>query len=153
MLRRRPTPDVMTVDSERGSTEVGLVPLCLVAELADGRSRGFDPLDEGRDTMFVVRTGDNVFGYRNACPHYDFGRMAWRKDEFLNGDRSRIMCAAHGALFRIEDGVCEAGPCLGQTLTKVPLEVRDGLLWVKADSAAGLRGRIMRQAKATSATV
>ena len=79
--------------------------LCRLDELADGRSKGFDPLGEGRDTMFVVRHGAEVFGYRNACPHYDFARMAWKKDEFLNADHTLIQCGAHGALFRIEDGV------------------------------------------------
>ena len=116
-------------------------PLCRLSEIQDGHSRGFDPLREGRDTMFVVRRGTRVYGYRNACPHYDFARMAWKKDEFLNGDRSRIMCAAHGALFRVEDGLCEIGPCLGAALTSVPLEVRDGAIWVQGCYAPGLRGR------------
>ena len=114
--------------------------LCRLHDLEDGRSKGFDPLGEGRDTMFVIRRGQQAFAYRNACPHYDFARMAWRKDEFLNADRSRIMCAAHGALFRIEDGVCEIGPCLGQALTPVPLEVRDDELWIAGAYAPGLRG-------------
>lgn len=104
--------------------------LCRLDELADGRSRGFDPLAEGRDTMFVVRRGERVYGWRNACPHIDGARMAWRKDEFLTADRTRIQCSAHGAQFRIEDGVCEIGPCLGQALTPVVIDVRDGELWL-----------------------
>ena len=102
--------------------------LCRFDDLIDGHSRGFDPDGTGRDTMFVVRKGGRVFGYRNACPHYDRARMAWKKDEFLNGDRSHIICAAHGALFRIEDGECVIGPCLGQRLSAVALDIRDG--WV-----------------------
>jgi nitrite reductase/ring-hydroxylating ferredoxin subunit len=51
--------------------------------------------------------------------------MAWRKDAYLNGDRSRIVCSAHGAQFDIETGVCTLGPCLGQSLTSVLLEVDD----------------------------
>lgn len=89
--------------------------------------------------MFVVRSGTRFFGYRNACPHYDGARMAWRRHEYLNADRSRIQCSAHGALFRIEDGMCEIGPCLGQALTPVPLEVRDGELWISGPYAPGLR--------------
>ena len=113
--------------------------LCRMADLADGRSRGFDPLREGRDTMFVVRRGMQVVGYRNACPHYDDARMAWRKDEFLTADRSRIQCSAHGAQFRIDDGVCEIGPCLGQALTAVPLELREDEVWLCGPYAPGLR--------------
>lgn len=115
------------------------IPLCPVSEIENGRSKGFDPLGEGRDTMFVVRRGSDMHGYRNACPHQDFARMAWRKDEYLNGDRSRILCAAHGALFRIEDGYCEIGPCVGQSLTPLPLEIRDGWLCVAGAFLPGPR--------------
>jgi nitrite reductase/ring-hydroxylating ferredoxin subunit len=113
--------------------------LCLLAELEDGGSKGFDPLEEGRDTMFVVRRGDRVVAYRNACPHYDFARMAWKKDEYLNADGSRIQCSAHGALFRIEDGSCEIGPCVGERLTPVALECRGDELWLVGAYAPGLR--------------
>jgi nitrite reductase/ring-hydroxylating ferredoxin subunit len=113
--------------------------LCLLANLEDGRSKGFDPLGEGRDTMFVVRRGDRVFAYRDACPHYDFARMAWKKDEYLNADGSNIQCSAHGALFRIEDGSCVIGPCLGERLTPVALERRGDELWLVGAYPAGLR--------------
>ncbi|RYY07696.1 MAG: Rieske (2Fe-2S) protein [Alphaproteobacteria bacterium] len=114
-------------------------PLCRLDDIADGASRGFDPLDEGRDTMFVVRWSDAVFGWRNACPHYDFARMAWKKDAFLNADGTRIRCSAHGALFGIEDGVCEVGPCIGEALTPVLLAVHDGVVWLCGDYQPGLR--------------
>jgi nitrite reductase/ring-hydroxylating ferredoxin subunit len=113
--------------------------LCGLDEITDGHSRGFDPLGEGRDTMFVVRQGDRVFGYRNACPHYDFARMAWRRHEFLNADRTRIVCSAHGALFGIEDGLCEQGPCLGDRLTVVPLRLVGAAIWLVMPYAPGLR--------------
>lgn len=115
--------------------------LCRFAELTDGAARGFDPLAEGRDTMFVVRRGAIAVGYRNACPHYDGARMAWRKDAFLNADGTRIQCSAHGALFRIADGLCEIGPCLGASLTAVPLLIEDGILWLCGDYAPGRRKR------------
>lgn len=116
---------------ESGGQEGVSQRLYRVDDLIDGRSRGFDPGGTGRDTMFVVRQGARLFGYRNACPHYDRARMAWKKDEFLNGDRSHILCAAHGALFRIDDGECVIGPCLGQRLSPVALGVRDGWVWLE----------------------
>lgn len=117
-------------------------PLCRIDDLADGRSRGFDPLGEGRDTMFVVRRGERLHAWRNACPHHDHARMAWKKNEFLNGDRTQILCAAHGALFAIEDGECTLGPCLGQRLTPVALAVRNGEVFVAGPYEPGLRKRI-----------
>ena len=134
--RRTPAPLTGAAPSDRL--------LCRLDDIADGRSRGFDPLREGRDTMFVVRRGAAAFGYRNACPHYDFARMAWRKDEFLNADATRIQCSAHGALFRIEDGVCVIGPCVGEALTAVLLELRGGEIWLRGPYAPGLRKSISR---------
>lgn len=107
-----------------------LVRLCHPRELAEGSSRGFDPTGTGRDTMFVVRR-DGLHAYRNVCPHWANTSMAWRKDAFLNADASRIVCAAHGAQFDIASGACVLGPCIGQSLTRVPLiESEDGSLHI-----------------------
>ena len=39
-----------------------------------------------------------------------------------------IRCTWHGALFRIDDGACVAGPCTGQRLTPWPVTVTDGTI-------------------------
>jgi nitrite reductase/ring-hydroxylating ferredoxin subunit len=95
--------------------------LCRLDELPDGDSRGFDPLHEGQDSVLLVRRGEVVHAWRDACPHHGGTPMAWRKDAYLNADRTRIVCAAHGAQFDIETGVCTLGPCLGQGLQPVEL--------------------------------
>lgn len=100
-----------------------LFALCDFEQLADGSARGFDPLRTGRDTLFVVRRGEVLRAWRNACPHIDGAPMAWRKDAYLNADGSRIVCHAHGAQFDIDSGVCLLGPCLGQSLRALPLHI------------------------------
>ncbi len=94
--------------------------LCHRDELPEGASRGFDPHGQGRDTVFVVRKG-SLHGYRNSCPHGPDTPMAWRKDAYLSGDGLHIACHAHGARFDIHSGVCVLGPCIGQTLTRIPV--------------------------------
>jgi nitrite reductase/ring-hydroxylating ferredoxin subunit len=113
-------------------------PLCRLDDLPEGRSRGFDPLGEGRDTMFVIRRGHSLYGWRNACPHFEFARMAWKKNEFLNADGTKIICGAHGALFTIETGLCIQGPCEGIHLSRVPLELRGGKVFILGSFAPGL---------------
>ena len=97
--------------------------LCHLQDLPPGRSRGFDPLGTGRDSVFAVRlanAGQSLHVYRNACPHVDGSPLAWRKDEYLNADRSRIICSGHGAQFEPDSGRCVLGPCLGENLLSVP---------------------------------
>jgi nitrite reductase/ring-hydroxylating ferredoxin subunit len=102
-------------------TAMDTVFLCRFDDLPDGESRGFDPWHAGQDSVLLVRRGARVFGWRDACPHHGGTPMAWRKDAYLNADRSRIVCAAHGAQFDIETGACTLGPCLGQGLQAVEL--------------------------------
>ena len=106
--------------------------LCREDELAEGESRGFDPWNEGHDTVLLVRYRGSVRGWRDACPHHGGTPMAWRKDAYLNYDRNRIVCAAHGAQFDIESGACVLGPCLGQSLQRVGLAMReDGKIYIR----------------------
>lgn len=106
--------------------------LCRLDDIPEGGARGVLPNVRGRDGVVLLRRGRQVYAYVNNCPHYDRAPLGWRKDEFLNGDGSRILCAAHGALFRIEDGVCEIGPCLGQALTPVAVRVEGGAVYLDA---------------------
>ena len=105
-------------------------PLCALADIADGTARGFDPLGQGRDTMFVVRRGARAHGWRNFCPHYGHEQMAWKKDAYLGHDGARIVCGAHGAQFEIDSGICVAGPCTGKTLVAVRLDIRAGQVFI-----------------------
>ena len=110
--------------------------LCLLDDIPDGGTRGVLPNSRGRDRIVLVRRADMIFAWVNNCPHYDRAPLGWRKDEFLNGDGTRILCAAHGALFSIEDGVCEIGPCLGQSLSPVSVCVANGTVWLDGDPPA-----------------
>ncbi|MGL6162217.1 Rieske (2Fe-2S) protein [Microbulbifer sp.] len=97
--------------------------LCTLEELPERGARGFDPRQRGRDTLFVVRRGRSVYAYRDLCPHYGNTSLPWRKDAYLDVKGEAIVCAAHGARFEITTGLCTSGPCLGESLVRVPLRV------------------------------
>ena len=102
--------------------------LCALDDLPDGKEREgreFSPCADSRESIFLVRRGRRVHGYRNRCPHTG-SPLNWTPDHFLDRERRHIVCATHGAMFRVEDGFCVAGPCAGDELTPVPLEIRDG---------------------------
>ncbi|WP_042445708.1 Rieske (2Fe-2S) protein [Azospirillum sp. B510] len=109
--------------------------LCRFEDLPSDGARGFDPLREGRDVLFIVRRGGALRAYRNSCPHWPGTPMAWRKDGYLSPDGAHIVCYAHGARFDIDTGDCLDGPCPGQSLQTIPLIRRaDGLVLVPRDA-------------------
>jgi len=97
--------------------------LCSLAELVETGSRGFS-VGEGDWPLrgFVVRTTTGVAAYVNTCPHAGHP-LNFRPNRFLTPDRNLILCASHGALFARDNGLCIAGPCPGQSLRAVPIEV------------------------------
>jgi nitrite reductase/ring-hydroxylating ferredoxin subunit len=97
--------------------------LCHLHDLPDGGSRGFDPQRRGQDSLLLVRRHAQVWAWADACPHHGTP-MAWRKDEYLNAAKDRIVCAAHGAQFDIASGLCTLGPCLGQHLQAMPIHLQ-----------------------------
>jgi nitrite reductase/ring-hydroxylating ferredoxin subunit len=111
--------------------------LCRIEELLDPESRGFT-LQLGDETfeILVVRKAEQVYGYRNHCPHTGIN-LEWQADQFLDLSQRYIQCATRGALFRIEDGFCLRGPCSGDALTPVAVEVLDGQVVCILDSNSG----------------
>lgn len=108
--------------------------LCARDDVPDGASRGFGEI-------FAVRLGAEVRVYVNACPHLGLP-LEWMADRFLSADGSRIVCAMHGAEFRLTDGLCTVGPCLGAHLAAVPVMLRDGMVMVPAGALAAGRKRV-----------
>jgi nitrite reductase/ring-hydroxylating ferredoxin subunit len=103
-------------------------PLCRLDELPEGQSKGFalDPAAHYADFL-VVRARTGIYAYRNRCPHTG-APMEWEPDRFLDFSGTLIQCGIHGALFRVEDGYCIAGPCARQSLQRIAVTERDGWL-------------------------
>jgi nitrite reductase/ring-hydroxylating ferredoxin subunit len=100
------------------------LPLCRLDDIGDPGSKGFELEDR---SIFVIRRGAEVTGYVNSCPHTG-GPLDWIEDQFLDPTRAHIVCATHGAMFRIGDGHCIAGPCAGDRLEPVRIALIGGVL-------------------------
>lgn len=102
--------------------------ICALDDLDDPGARGFT-LGQGktRRDIFLVRKDGAVFAYLNRCPHANQPLDA-RPGRFLTQDETRIICGGHAALFRIEDGLCTSGPCAGEHLERIAVEVVDGVV-------------------------
>lgn len=110
--------------------------LCQLDDIADGKSRGFAGPDGSFIGLFAVRQGESVHVFVNSCPHVGVP-LDMLPDRFLDGAGRMIVCAVHGAYFRMTDGFCVSGPCAGDSLEKVPARIdAAGTVWIPADAGA-----------------
>lgn len=78
-------------------------------------------VDGEPQSLVLLRQGDSLKAWLNICPHAG-RRLDWAPGQFLV-DKGRLICAAHGASFELEQGECVAGPCRGASLTAVRVAV------------------------------
>jgi nitrite reductase/ring-hydroxylating ferredoxin subunit len=106
--------------------------ICRLSDIGDPGSRGFT-IGTGDWPLrgFVVRMGEQAWAYVNRCPHAGHP-LNIVPHKFLTPGRELILCASHGALFDRQTGFCIAGPCGGQSLESVPVEVTAGFVMLAA---------------------
>jgi len=95
--------------------------LCHIDEIAEGQAKGFELADK---KLFVVKFRGEYYLYENSCPHRSIP-LEWQPDQFLDYDKTFIQCATHGALFKIETGMCISGPCVDDHLTPIPFVINN----------------------------
>lgn len=81
-------------------------------------------LDGELQSLVLLRQGDSLRAWLNICPHAG-RRLDWAPGKFLV-DKGKLVCAAHGASFELQQGECVAGPCRGASLTAVRVAVAAG---------------------------
>ncbi|MBY0330635.1 MAG: Rieske 2Fe-2S domain-containing protein [Acetobacteraceae bacterium] len=109
--------------------------LCREEDIAEGTARGFAAAPGGFTGLFAVKKEGRIHVYVNSCPHVGLP-LDMMPHRFLDAKRQTIICSAHGARFRIADGICVTGPCIGEALEAVPHRIVEGQIVVPA--AAGL---------------
>ena len=78
-------------------------------------------------SLLLARREGGVFAYENRCPHAGYplerhdGRVVVQEGRF-------IVCTAHGASFTLSGGQCAGGPCDGEGLTPIAIEIKDGAI-------------------------
>jgi nitrite reductase/ring-hydroxylating ferredoxin subunit len=78
-------------------------------------------IDGEMESIIVHCAGDEIMAWHNICPHQG-RRLDYAPGKFLV-DADRLICAAHGAVFRLKDGECVGGPCRGASLREIPIAV------------------------------
>ena len=106
--------------------------LCGTGRISDPGSFGFQVEFEGRIIDgFIVKRAGVYYAYRNACPHTGV-TLDWVEHQFLDLDQSLIQCSLHDARFLIDTGECVFGPCPGESLEKLDIQVCDESVYLNA---------------------
>jgi nitrite reductase/ring-hydroxylating ferredoxin subunit len=104
--------------------------LCAVDEIPDGRCKELRYGDGAYAlSLLVHRSGADIKAYVNRCPHFSLPLNA-SPGHFVMLDGERVMCAFHGAVFRLDNGYCEAGPAATSFLEPVEVMIRDGAVCI-----------------------
>ena len=104
--------------------------LSALNDIADGGFAEVEAtIDGAAESLVLYRLGDEVRAWLNVCPHAG-RRLDWAPGQFLKSKDGHLVCAAHGASFELDRGDCVAGPCRGDALRAVQVQVRDGEVWL-----------------------
>lgn len=87
------------------------------------------------ESVILHRDGAAVRAWLNVCPHAG-RRLDWAPGKFLKSKDGLLVCAVHGASFELQRGQCVAGPCRGDCLRAVAVEVRDGAVLLAGEPPA-----------------
>ena len=113
--------------------------LCRIDELPEGRARGFRfGAGAAVRAVFIVKKAGAIYAYDDACPHMGTP-LAFLPDRYFDRDGRDLLCATHGARFRVEDGFCLSGPCAGRSLAPAAIRIESDVI-VLADEEPRLIG-------------
>jgi len=92
-------------------------------------------IDGDAESLVLYREGGQVRAWLNVCPHAG-RRLDWSPGRFLKSKDGLLVCAAHGASFELVNGECVAGPCRGEALRAVRVDVEDGAITLRMNGEA-----------------
>jgi nitrite reductase/ring-hydroxylating ferredoxin subunit len=114
--------------------------LCRSDELQErGKGIAFDVMLWRQPARgFALRIDGSVVAYINRCAHVPT-ELDWNPGEFLDADRTTIVCAVHGAQYSPASGQCLGGPCgRGRLMPVVVRESGGEVTWYPSRDIAPL---------------
>ncbi|WP_028456569.1 Rieske (2Fe-2S) protein [Chitinilyticum litopenaei] len=78
----------------------------------------------------ALRFEGRVYAYLNECAHVPI-ELDFNPGDVFDLSREYLVCSTHGAYYLPHTGLCVGGPCPGRRLHGLPVEERDGQLWLK----------------------
>lgn len=117
--------------------------LCRTGDIGDGQVKEFRFGGQSPFAfrLFIYNDQGTYIAYRNACPHYDVP-LNHIPGEMFTPDNQYFLCMTHCARFDKASGLCIDGPCVGESLEKIPLR-REGTNLLVGE-AEGIKSTVRR---------
>ncbi|GAC1356085.1 MAG: hypothetical protein NVSMB47_09520 [Polyangiales bacterium] len=77
----------------------------------------------------LAKKAGRIYAYANVCRHIPLP-LDLGDGDVAAADRRHFLCHHHGARYRIEDGACASGPCDGESLLPLGVEIVAGELFL-----------------------
>lgn len=104
--------------------------LTAAAAVPEGQAVKFQFVRNGKSVHgFLARYQGQLFAYENRCRHLPLS-LDYGDGRFFSRDGTHFICQTHGALYDPVSGLCIRGPCQGEKLKPLPIEVEDGFVWL-----------------------
>ncbi len=81
---------------------------------------------------FVARFKGALIAFENKCQHLPLS-LDYGDNQFFSRDGKHLICQTHGALYEPTSGLCVRGPCEGESLIPLKIEIRNGAVWLAED--------------------
>ena len=105
-------------------------------DLEEGQARCFRIVMKGRYvSCFLIRFRGQLLAYQNKCRHLPIS-LDYDDARFFDSERRYLVCQTHGALYEPSSGLCVDGPCGGESLYPVPLEIDETGVFVESEAEA-----------------
>jgi len=109
------------------------IKIAKASELAEGQTIKFDFVRDGKNKHgFVARFHGKLVAYENVCRHIPLP-LDYADNRFFSRDAKHFVCQTHGAIYEPLSGLCIQGPCEGESLKPLKIEVRQEEIFLLAE--------------------
>lgn len=101
------------------------------SDVEEGRTLKFSfPHGDGKVAEgFLARFQGKLVAYENRCRHLPLS-LDFHDGHFFSPDGQHFICHNHNAIYEPLTGLCVRGPCEGQSLKALKIEVTGGEVWL-----------------------
>jgi len=109
---------------------VGKIKIARADDVAEGGTLKFPFTLGGKPAEgFLARFQGQLVAYENKCRHLPL-RLDFDSGRFFTPEGGHFICQTHNAIYEPLTGLCVRGPCEGESLKPLKIEVIEGDVWL-----------------------